>query len=316
MASLRTTSASCLGCMARRTLTSAARPTTMTTAAAMASPAAASNPFLTIQTRGKKQYRNPDGVVVRLLEDVTRFGRKDTILRVARGRMRNKWYPDGTAEYVTGSRLSELGFKNVNDAIVPADTAFIARDKDADALRAARDVAAPVRPSITLKTVSAARAATLLETLLPAKLEFFRKPISADAQGIFGSVSSDDVATALREVLRGSQDDEDVMLLRIEARDVHFIIPTDEAPAPTPTPTPTQAPAPTESSAAAPAAPESEETSTADRIKSLGRWEVEITVRGSGVGSDSLASTAGSATLGGSGVPPIRRTVIVKAQED
>ena len=231
--------------------------------------------------------------------------------------MRNKWYPDGTAEYVTGSRLSELGFKNVNDAVVPADTAFIARSKDADALRAARDVAAaPARPSITLKTVSAARAATLLETLLPAKLEFFRKPISADAQGIFGSVSSDDVATALREVLRGSQDDEDVMLLHIEARDVRFIIPTDEAPAPAPAPAQTPTATATEPSAAAPATPESEETSTADRIKSLGRWEVEITVRGSGVGSDSLAGTAGSATVGGSGVPPIRRTVLVKAQED
>ena len=80
MASLRTTSASCLGCVARRTLTAAARPTTTTTAAAMASPAAAASPFLTVQIRGKKQYRNPDGVVVRLLEDVTRFGRKGVYL--------------------------------------------------------------------------------------------------------------------------------------------------------------------------------------------------------------------------------------------
>lgn len=92
-----------------------------------------------VQVRGKKKSaRRQDqvGIVVRLLEDIPKFGRKgepyfhhlrlfllpafslteaktlpypDAIFPVERGRMRNQWFPGGKAEYMTEARFRELG---------------------------------------------------------------------------------------------------------------------------------------------------------------------------------------------------------------
>lgn len=143
MASLRTTSASCLGCVTRRPLL----------AAAGGRPTAVANAFFAIQTRGKKTKRRDQGVVVRLLEDVTQFGRRETILRVERGRMRNFWYPNGTAEYMTSARMAELGV-SATDAIAQPDPWFMAQEDGVEAEAELGTEAKPVRPTMALKTLS------------------------------------------------------------------------------------------------------------------------------------------------------------------
>lgn len=145
MASLRTTSASCLGCVARRPFL----------AAAGGRPTAVANAFVAIQTRGKKTKRRDQGVVVRLLEDVTQFGRRETILRVERGRMRNFWYPNGMAEYMTSARMVELGV-SAADAIAQPDPWFVAQEDgvEAEAEAEAEIEAKPARPTMALKTLS------------------------------------------------------------------------------------------------------------------------------------------------------------------
>ncbi len=120
---------------------------------------------------------------------------------------------------------------------------------------------------------------------------FYRKPIAPGTAAIFGSVSADDVATAVREVLRASPEP-DAALVRIEPRDVRFVAASDNR-------------------QAADSAP--------DRIKALGRWEVEIAVHGSqqqhGADAARSALAAAAASAIGGGVPFIRKTVVVQAQE-
>ncbi|KAL1910390.1 hypothetical protein Sste5344_003639 [Sporothrix stenoceras] len=248
MASLRTSTASCFGCIASRPLLASARPA-----------ATLSNVGISINTnqyRGKKTKQDGQGVVVRLLKDVTQFGRRDTILRVDRGRMRNFWYPRGMAEYMTAARIAELGpAAKIADLISFRDSSFVA-EEDGVAGEEKIDTEAPVRHTITLKSVSSVSAAAHIETIIPASIIFYRKPISSETSAIFGSVSADDVANMVREVLLASQDEE-AMLVRVEPRDVHFIVPESQK---------------TE---------EGDSASTVDRIKALGRWEVDIVVRGS-----------------------------------
>ncbi|CAK7268233.1 hypothetical protein SEPCBS119000_002956 [Sporothrix epigloea] len=286
---LQSISASCLGCVARR----------LPLSAAGARPLVAvfnSVPTMqTIQTRGKKTKRREQGVIVRLLEDVTQYGRRDTILRVERGRMRNFWYPNGMAEYMTSARLAALGLP-VADVVSKPDPWFVAAQ---DGVPAEEEVVAG-RQTMTLRSVSvssffgshltfeyadknqASRTAYLLETLVPSKLVFYRKPISAEGEAIFGSVSADDVATSLREVLQASGE-EDALLVRVEPRDVKFVVPEAE---------PKQQDG-------------DEQSSTVDRIKALGRWEVEIVVHGSQSSSTEPKT-----------VEPVRKTVEVVATQE
>jgi hypothetical protein len=105
-----------------------------------------------VQTRAKSKTTRPQdqGVIVRLLEDIPKFGRKgvgclrgsapafalctlhsglwalksmyrntadtnrlprllDAVFRIERGRMRNEWYPNNKAEYMTTTRFQQLG---------------------------------------------------------------------------------------------------------------------------------------------------------------------------------------------------------------
>ena len=81
------------------------------------------------QLRGKKKLaRGPDTIKVKLQEDIKGYGRNGvsksplfsipsfmcilgSIIPVAPGRMRNIWYPQHKASYVTESQLKELGDK-------------------------------------------------------------------------------------------------------------------------------------------------------------------------------------------------------------
>ena len=88
----------------------------------------------------------------------------------------------------------------------------------------------------------------LLNTLLPEVLSFSRKTIAAqdpaesDSAALFGSVSTEDVAVEIRSIL---QADQEAGLVRVDARDVKFLGVGEGA----------------------------------DRVKTLGRWNIEIVVR-------------------------------------
>ncbi|OAA53786.1 Ribosomal protein L9 [Niveomyces insectorum RCEF 264] len=245
-----TAAPSCLGCMVRRSLAAhGGRP------AAVAAVAGALNP-VAFQTRGKKTDRSrKQGVIVRLLKDIPQYGRKDTIIRSERGRMRNLWYPRGMAEYMTTARFEALGLSPA-EAVTKRDPWFGLGGNPVD-----DEVdEASTRPAVTLRTINAPRAAALLDTLLPPIFAFYRKPItsSADNTAIFGSVSADDVVATVRAVLHAAAaraDNKDAALVRVEPRDVRFVVPADA---------------------------ESSGNVAADRVKALGRWEVEIAARGTG----------------------------------
>ncbi|KAH6678060.1 hypothetical protein B0J14DRAFT_314175 [Halenospora varia] len=71
------------------------------------------------QIRGKKKLRKaPNRVNVLLKEDVKFFGKKGAVISVTPGVMRNQFFPNKKAEYVTAARLKELGLKK-DDIIDP-----------------------------------------------------------------------------------------------------------------------------------------------------------------------------------------------------
>lgn len=127
---------------------------------------------------------------------------------------------------------------------------------------------------------------------------FYRKPISTETSSIFGSVSADDVANTLREILLSSQDEE-AMLVRVEPRDVRFVVSVD---------------------AKANESQKGEDgaVSTVDRIKALGRWEVDIIVRGSHGSNEPARRThaAQEAAVAASSSVTVRKIVeVIAAQE-
>ncbi|KAK1828199.1 hypothetical protein QBC39DRAFT_359733 [Podospora conica] len=102
--------ATCLAGLRRLAISLPSGPLGSTITAAGRAPAAAA---ATVQTRAKSTHLRPQdqGVLVRLLDDVPKFGRKGAIFKTERGRMRNEWFPMSKAEYLTPMRLSELGIQ-------------------------------------------------------------------------------------------------------------------------------------------------------------------------------------------------------------
>ncbi|KAL2020161.1 hypothetical protein VTK56DRAFT_8685 [Thermocarpiscus australiensis] len=218
-----------------------------------------------VQARPKSnRYRPRDqGVVVRLLEDIPKFGHKDSIFRVERGRMRNEWFPNKQAEYMTAARFCELGLSR-NDI---GD-----RDPTFGTVTATEpvDTPEPAAPAVTVLPPSPEKTRTLLTTLIPEIMTFYRKPIPAPAPptrpnisplvaaaaetghdsstplAIFGSVSATDIVGHIKGLLAADAEGSRIVL---EPENIRFVGLEENA----------------------------------DRIKTLGRWEVEISVGSAGL---------------------------------
>ncbi|KAH6854370.1 hypothetical protein B0I37DRAFT_401370 [Chaetomium sp. MPI-CAGE-AT-0009] len=222
-----------------------------------------------VQVRAKSNRLRPkdQGVVVRLLEDIPKFGRRDSVFRIERGRMRNEWFPAMKAEYMTASRFRELGL--TRDDIGDRDTTF-GTMAAADDVEDAPELEAPKR---TVLITSPEKAHTLLTTLIPDTLIFHRKPIPvpapppptqsisplvASAQAdtaqdrndaplaIYGSASATDIVGHIKGLLLNDAEGSHVVL---GPENIRFLGLAEEA----------------------------------DRIKALGRWEIEISVGGTGL---------------------------------
>ncbi|KAI1073908.1 hypothetical protein F5B20DRAFT_586803 [Whalleya microplaca] len=144
------------------------------------------SPLPLTQTRAKTtkaEEEDLQGIPVRLLQDIQTFGRKNAIIRVKPGRMRNYWFPKNQAEYMTRLRFKELGLSE--SAIGVRDRTFGARlklgDGDKDKSKGKKKEAAEpeIRKKKEVLTLSPEDSLALLRTLLPSTLTFTRKPISA-----------------------------------------------------------------------------------------------------------------------------------------
>ncbi|KAI2783385.1 hypothetical protein F4815DRAFT_349126 [Daldinia loculata] len=145
-------------------------------------PAPASPPsFLSLQTRGarsstKAEEEDLQGIPVRLLQDIQGFGRRDAIIRVKPGRMRNYWFPKAQAEYMTPRRFKELGLTEA--AIGVRDRSFgtklLVESEDVPAEEGPKETRKSKKDTLTLPPKETL---TLLESLLPPTLTFARKPI-------------------------------------------------------------------------------------------------------------------------------------------
>ncbi|RFU33080.1 hypothetical protein B7463_g3240, partial [Scytalidium lignicola] len=223
------------------------------------------------QVRGKKKLaRASNNIKVRLLRDIPHYGRKGTILPVAPGRMRNDWYPKSMAEYMTAPQLQELGLENVvserDSTFMPGimkqtKTEKIVEEKPAQ---------------IDLDLLSPEHMMRILSNAIPTNLEFYRKPIAVaqspvlkhspsipassalseealEAQGpapvvqektgIYGSVSTADIAANLKAILAAHKEGSKVVL---SPEDIVFVEKTDEK----------------------------------DRVKTLGIFEIYIRIKG------------------------------------
>ncbi|KAJ2894212.1 uncharacterized protein MKZ38_007828 [Zalerion maritima] len=136
----------------------------------------------TLQIRGKKNYRPKgsmrDGVVVRLTQDIEEYGPKvanhssppsplyiGALLRVARGRYRNIWYPRYKARALTPQEFKASGMRE--DDIATRDPNYVAPTREE---RIALRVAERSSPSSSSSS-SSDKVESLISKLLPTKLQ-------------------------------------------------------------------------------------------------------------------------------------------------
>ncbi|KAI0011649.1 hypothetical protein F4779DRAFT_193479 [Xylariaceae sp. FL0662B] len=210
-----------------------------------------------VKTTSKTEEEDLKGIPVRLLTNMPTFGRKDAIIRVKRGKMRNAWFPKGQAEYMTRQRFKELGLTEA--AIGVRDRSFgskVVLEEEDDKNEAPVELPKAQRKKEVL-TLPPEETISLLKTLLPATLTFARKPISTPAPApapepaiprspslamnaatststptpdpsaaesgpvaIFGSVSTTDILAAIKERLHADSAQSDRIGLTAESIEI------------------------------------------------------------------------------------------------
>ncbi|KAL9120045.1 MAG: hypothetical protein Q9187_003400 [Circinaria calcarea] len=242
-----------------------------------------------VQLRGKKKRaRQPATIKAKLIRDIRGWGRKGSIVPVAPGRMRNIWYPEGKAEYMTDTQLQEL-----QDVVIERDPLFgmdQAPEKEEPSAK------------VDVNLLSPHRAAQIIAMNVPEYIDFYRTPISAPEPEkptyipkqsyqdsvssaaadlaaaselepkpqmipIFGSVSPAEIAASIKALLglKAESGDEEAARVVLNADDV--IIAQKDV---------------------------EDSSGEAGRIKALGDFAIDIRVKGG---------------------EPVRRMVRVKAQE-
>ncbi|CAN8099033.1 unnamed protein product [Discula destructiva] len=157
---------------------------------------ASSSIAITQQIRGKKTKGKPKklGVVIRLLQDLEKYGKEGAIMRARPGIMRNDFYPKSIAEYMTPQRLKALGLSK--DDIGERDTQYglnrqLQEEDIEDAVEhIAGSAAVPgsgastsgveasgAVPAMEIEQLPPNRALELLEALIPETIVFERYTI-------------------------------------------------------------------------------------------------------------------------------------------
>ncbi|KAL8667342.1 MAG: hypothetical protein Q9168_007291 [Polycauliona sp. 1 TL-2023] len=239
------------------------------------------------QVRGKKKNaKGPHVVNVRLLQDIRGYGRKGSIIPIAPGRMRNIYYPQHKAEYVTDAQMRTT---NQKDLLTERDFSFGLAQPQPET-QPTEETAEKAQSNL----LTPKRTSEIIEAQVPSEIIFYRVPIavpepepappkplgnSINAIGgdvpdpkppvseptvtrIFGSVSSADIVDSIKAVLGESAEGARVVLV---PEDIKIDEPANE-----------------------------DLGIEADRLKALGQYKIEIRVKG---------------------VDSIRRQAIIRAQE-
>ncbi|KAL9028076.1 MAG: hypothetical protein Q9196_003494 [Gyalolechia fulgens] len=230
-------------------------------------PTSSKAPIFHGQIRGKKKTaKHPRTIHVRLLEDIRRYGRKGrnpsfhrapplvpqltssplgSIIPIAPGRMRNTYFPQRKAEYVTAAQMRTIDRK---DLLAERDFSFGTEQTEGDT----KDEKDKLAVEVKMKLLGMKRASELIETLVPREMVFYRVPIanpkpepekpeplgnSINAIGgqvpaqrapkpmplvtrIFGSVSTTDMVDSIKAVLA---EDEEGARVVLGPEDVHIV---------------------------------------------------------------------------------------------
>ncbi|KAH9820945.1 Ribosomal protein L9, N-terminal domain [Teratosphaeria destructans] len=142
--------------------------------------------------RGKKKLANTSKTVpVRLLKDVKTFGRKDAIVPIAMGQMRNVWFPRGIAAYVTLPEQRMLRLNNVpvqrdfNFDPAPIASNSAAADPETDDRMSRSEVqnASMFQKKAAPERIDPERSIELIDIFVPPTgLEFYRQPIMEEKE--------------------------------------------------------------------------------------------------------------------------------------
>ncbi|KAF2687549.1 hypothetical protein K458DRAFT_441293 [Lentithecium fluviatile CBS 122367] len=228
-----------------------------------------------VRNKSKAAREAERNIIVKLLQDVPRFGRAGSLIPLNPAQMRNRWFPSRIADYVPAMQLKKLKAQGVE---MQRDPLFGVKAPLEEAVEEDEDYfAGPkqhyVRP-IEVELLSPERSMDLIDTFVPPTIDFTRQSIEhemtetrssygasgaadilmaasmaskpkAPANGIYGSVSTADVAATIKAAL--AHNDEAARVLLSE-NDVKFVTGHEE--------------------------------DDATRVKQLGTFQVEILVPG------------------------------------
>ncbi|KAF3917814.1 hypothetical protein ABW20_dc0104763 [Dactylellina cionopaga] len=123
---------------------------------------------------------------------------------VAQGRMRTIWYQRGEAEYLTRELAKSLG----KYTLVERDPGFMpivvekAKKQEGEVDEWGQYV---VEGQVRERLMTPAENVQILDTVLPPTIRFYRATINLNSESLHGSVTSADVATAIKMIAGASQ---------------------------------------------------------------------------------------------------------------
>ncbi|EPS41475.1 hypothetical protein H072_4599 [Dactylellina haptotyla CBS 200.50] len=153
--------------------------------------------------RGKKKLPKAIGIKVRLLKDIPKYGPKGAILMVAPGRMRTIWYQRGEAEYLTRELEKSIG----KYTLVERDPGFMPFVPEAKVQAKQLDGWGEyhLQGEVEQTVLPAAENLAILSSVLPPSIRFYRATITPTSDALHGSVTTADVASAIKMIAGASQ---------------------------------------------------------------------------------------------------------------
>ncbi|KAF2133352.1 hypothetical protein P153DRAFT_381782 [Dothidotthia symphoricarpi CBS 119687] len=198
----------------------------------------------TISKKAKEAERN---IVVKLLQDVPRFGRAGSYVPLNPAQMRNRWFPARIADYVPFTQMKQM---KAQEVLIARDFTFGVKvnleEVDEDDQVFLDQPKRYVRP-IEIDVLSPERSMALLNAFVPPTIDFSRQRIEQEkertrygasgaadvltaaamasksktpANAIYGSVSTSDIVATLKAAL--AHNDEAARVILNEA-DVRFV---------------------------------------------------------------------------------------------
>lgn len=123
------------------------------------------------QLRGKKRTAKRSATIkVKLRGNIRGYGSRGSIIDVAPGRMRNIWYPNQMAEYITGSQLREQ-----REVVAERDFTFGTEKAEESTAEEEEEMI-----DVEMKLLDPGSATALMDILLPPEIVFYRTPIPSD----------------------------------------------------------------------------------------------------------------------------------------